>query len=96
MTTPTPAALRAASDLKWIHDVGAMPTLLGDEFVPWFSRFIDHKTGLPELLAMLRSARQFAANAIAANVDLPDFNPAEHELVRRIDAVLARHERTDQ
>jgi len=91
MTTPTPAAVRAAESLLK-STYGAFRRPVPTHAVNDVALVIDDATGLPELLAALRSARRFAVNAINANVDLPGFNPADHQLVKEIDAVLVRHE----
>lgn len=41
-----------------------------------------------ELLGALREARATLVSAIEAGVDLPDFDPAEHVTVKRIDAAI--------
>ena len=43
---------------------------------------------LGELLRVCEAARKFAINAITANVDLPNFDPTQHVLVKRIDAAI--------
>jgi hypothetical protein len=45
-----------------------------------------------EMVRTLREARTFALNAIEDRVKLAGFDPTEHTLVKRIDAILARAE----
>jgi hypothetical protein len=50
---------------------------------------IDATPIAPKLADALREARAFAVTAIQCAVTLPGFDPAEHVLIRKIDAVLA-------
>ena len=53
MTTPTPAAMRAASELFRLRLSGSPDAANVDAI----AALIDRETGLPELLATLRAAR---------------------------------------
>ena len=46
----------------------------------------------PDLLAALKRARAFCVAAIGANVTGVDFDPAEHVVVKQIDAALKKAE----
>ena len=85
MTEPTPAAMRAAKSLTAVS-TGETPTFASDFTIRLLAQSIDDATGLPDLLAVLRAARRFVFNTVPHGYD-----PAEHELVKRIDDVLARH-----
>lgn len=43
---------------------------------------------VPQLVAALNEARDFAIRAIEANVHVKGFNPADHVTVKQIDAAL--------
>jgi hypothetical protein len=43
---------------------------------------------IERMVAELREIRAWMLHAIAANVDLPDFDPAQHGCVKAIDAVI--------
>ena len=44
----------------------------------------------PELLAALLDARETLFRAVRTNVHIPDFDPAQHVVIKRIDAAIAK------
>jgi hypothetical protein len=44
----------------------------------------------PDMLAALKDARRIIIAAVTLGVDLPEFDPAEHSVVRQIDTVIAK------
>jgi hypothetical protein len=46
----------------------------------------------PDLLAACKAARRTIVAAVTLGVDLPGFDPAEHTVVRQIDAAIAKAE----
>jgi len=46
----------------------------------------------PDMLEALKAARKSLANALRAACDLPDFDPAEHRVIKMIDAAISAAE----
>lgn len=47
-----------------------------------------------ELLAALKAARRIIIAAVTLGVDIPGFDPAQHSVVRTMDAAIAKAEGT--
>ena len=86
MTEPTPAAMRAAKSLTAVS-TGETPTFASDFTIRLLAQSIDDATGLPELLAVLRDAREELRL-----IRMKDGAVYDPTLTTRIDVVLARHE----